>query len=75
MDEPVDYGAVAAHLAATRGLPSIDIPSRFHSTWMDNARAKLELGWRPAYDLGRLIDAAWDYRRAPDDPRRVWYPG
>jgi nucleoside-diphosphate-sugar epimerase len=75
MDEPVDYGAVATHLAATRGLPSIDIPSRFHSTWMDNARAKLELGWRPAYDLGRLIDAAWDYRRAPDDPRRVWYPG
>jgi nucleoside-diphosphate-sugar epimerase len=42
---------------------------------MDNARAKLELGWRPAYDLARLIDAAWDYRRAPDDPRRVWYPG
>jgi nucleoside-diphosphate-sugar epimerase len=75
MDEPVDYGAVAAHLAATRGLPSLDVPSRFHSTWMDNARAKLELGWRPAYDLARLIDAAWDYRRAPDDPRRVWYPG
>jgi nucleoside-diphosphate-sugar epimerase len=75
MDAPVDYGAVAAHLAATRGLPSIDIPSRFHSTWMDNARAKLELGWRPAYDMARLIDAAWDYRRAPDDPRRVWYPG
>ena len=75
MDEPVDYGAVAAYLAATRGLPSIDIPSGFHSTWMDNARAKLELGWRPAYDLPRLIDAAWDYRRAPDDPRRVWYPG
>jgi nucleoside-diphosphate-sugar epimerase len=75
MDEPVDYGAVAAYLAATRGLPSLDVPSRFHSTWMDNARAKLELGWRPAYDLARLIDAAWDYRRAPDDPRRVWYPG
>ena len=60
---------------ATRGLPAIDIPSRFHSTWLDNTRARLELGWRPAYDLPRLVEAAWSYRRAPDDPRKVWYPG
>ena len=26
-------------------------------------------------DLARLIDAAWTYRRAPGDPRKVWYPG
>jgi nucleoside-diphosphate-sugar epimerase len=75
MDEPVDYGAVAAHLAATRGLGSIDIPSSYHSTWLDNSKARFELGWRPAYDLTRLIDSAWDYRRAADDPRKVWYPG
>jgi nucleoside-diphosphate-sugar epimerase len=75
MDEPVDYRAVADHLAATRGLPSIDIPSGFHSTWLDNRRARLELGWRPQVDLARLIDAAWDYRRSADDARRVWYPG
>jgi nucleoside-diphosphate-sugar epimerase len=75
MDEPVDYGAVAAYLHATRGLPSIDIESGYHSTWMDNARAKLELGWRPQYDLERLIEAAWRYQRAPDDPRKIWYPG
>jgi UDP-glucose 4-epimerase len=75
MDEPVDYGAVARHLAATRDLPAIDIPSGFHSTWLDNRRARLELGWRPEYDLERLIEASWSYRRAPDDPRRVWYPG
>ena len=75
MDEPVDYGVVADHLARTRGLGSIDIPSGLHSTWLDNARAKFELGWRPAYDTARLIDAAWDYRRDPGDPRRVWYPG
>ena len=24
MDEPVDYGEVAAHLAETRGLPSLE---------------------------------------------------
>ncbi|HVH02588.1 MAG TPA: NAD(P)-dependent oxidoreductase [Amaricoccus sp.] len=75
MDEPVDYGDLAAYLAATRGLPSIDIASGYHSTWLSNARARLELGWRPAYDLPRLVEAAWSYRRSPDDPRRIWYPG
>jgi UDP-glucose 4-epimerase len=75
MDEPVDYGALAAHLQATRGLPSIDIASDYHSTWLDNSRAKFDLGWRPDYDLARLADAAFAYRRAPDDPRKIWYPG
>lgn len=75
MDEPVDYGVVASYLGESRGLGAIDIPSRYHSTWMDNARAKFELGWRPRYDLRKLIDSAWTYRRAADDPRKVWYPG
>jgi nucleoside-diphosphate-sugar epimerase len=75
MDEPVDYGLVAAHLGATRGLPAIDIPSGYHSNWLDNTRAKYELGWRPVYDTVKLIDAAYAYRRAADDPRKVWYPG
>jgi nucleoside-diphosphate-sugar epimerase len=75
MDEPVDYGALADYLATTRGLPSIDIASVFHSTWLDNRKARLDLGWRPDYNLPRLVEAAWDYRRAPDDPRRIWYPG
>jgi nucleoside-diphosphate-sugar epimerase len=75
MDEPVNYRKVAEHLAQTRGLPSVDIPLPVHSTWLDNTKAKFLLGWRPAYDLTRLIDEAWDYRRASDDPRKVWYPG
>lgn len=29
----------------------------------------------PRYDLARLADAARRYRRAPDVPRVVWYPG
>ena len=33
------------------------------------------LGWRPKYDLKRLIDSAWDYVRSANEPRRVWYPG
>jgi len=75
MDEPVDYQLVADHLGETRGLPAKPIRAPFVSNWMDNSRAKAELGWRPAYDTRKLIDAAWDYRRPPSDPRRVWYPG
>lgn len=75
MDEPVDYGAVAAHLQKTRGLPSVEIPTPYHSTWLDNAKARFRLDWRPRYDLARLIDSSFDYVRPPDDPRKVWYPG
>ena len=75
MDRPVDYGEVAAYLARTRGLGSVAIASRYHSNWMDNAKAKYLLGWRPRYDLELLIDSAWQYERSQDDPRIVWYPG
>jgi nucleoside-diphosphate-sugar epimerase len=75
MDEPVDYGAVAAHLKATRGLPSVEVPTEFHSTWLDNSKARYRLGWRPSYDLKKLVDAAYNYVRAANDPRKIWYPG
>jgi nucleoside-diphosphate-sugar epimerase len=42
---------------------------------MDNAKAKFLLGWKPKYDLAKLIDSAWDYVRSANEPRRVWYPG
>ena len=75
MDEPVDYRKLAEHLHRTRGLPSVDVPTPYHSTWLDNAKAKFLLGWRPRYDLARMADAAFDYRREAGDPRKVWYPG
>jgi nucleoside-diphosphate-sugar epimerase len=75
MDEPVDYGELGAYLAESRGLPTVPIRTPYHSTWLDNTKAKLLLGWRPRYDLKRLTDAAWDYRRAETDARIVWYPG
>jgi UDP-glucose 4-epimerase len=75
MDEPVDYGELAAYLATTRGLPTVAIQTPYHSTWLDNAKAKFLLGWRPVYDLEKMIDAAWDYRRSESDPRVIWYPG
>lgn len=75
MDEPVDYGELGAYLARTRGLPLVELATPFYSTWLDNTKAKFLLNWRPAYDLNKMTDAAWDYQRAADDPRIIWYPG
>jgi nucleoside-diphosphate-sugar epimerase len=75
MDKPVDYREVGDYLNATRGAPTVEIKTEYHSTWLDNAKAKFLLGWRPEYDLERMIDSAFDYERAQDDPRKIWYPG
>lgn len=75
MDEPVDYGEVSRYLTASRNFPSVDIKTPYYSTWLDNSKAKLLLGWRPEYDMKKTIDSAWEYQRAENDPRTVWYPG
>jgi UDP-glucose 4-epimerase len=75
MDEPVDYGELAAYLSQSRGLPSVRVETPYRSTWLDNTKAKFLLDWRPVYDLKRMIDEAWSYRRTADDPRIIWYPG
>jgi UDP-glucose 4-epimerase len=75
MDEPVDYGEMAKYLTESRELPSVEIKTGYHSTWLDNTKAKLLLGWRPKYDMKKMIDSAWDYVSTQDDPRTIWYPG
>jgi nucleoside-diphosphate-sugar epimerase len=75
MDEPVDYGEMGKYLHETRGFPTVEIKTEYHSTWLDNTKAKFLLGWRPEYDLKKMIDSAFDYVRAENDPRKVWYPG
>jgi nucleoside-diphosphate-sugar epimerase len=75
MDEPVDYAELAAYLKMKRGFPSVAIRTSYRSTWLDNAKAKFLLGFRPSYDLARLTDSAFDYARASDDARKIWYPG
>jgi UDP-glucose 4-epimerase len=75
MDEPVDYQAVADYLHRTRELPAVEIKTPYRSTWLDNAKAKFLLGWRPRFDLPRLIEEAWSCKRAAGDERKVWYPG
>lgn len=75
MDEPVDYRETAVYLAQSRHLPSVDVPTPYHSTWLDNSKAKFLLNWQPHYNLQKLIDAAWDFQRAAGDERKIWYPG
>ena len=75
MDEPVHYRKAGDYLARTRGLGSVEVPTPFHSTWLDNSKAKFHLGWKPTVDLTTLIDRAWNYQRLPSDPRTVSYPG
>ena len=70
MDEPVNYGALAEFLSLTRALQSLDIASALAAT----GSTKAEVGWRPRYDIARLVEAEWDYRRAEGDPRKVWHP-
>ena len=75
MTRPVDYLEVAQHLEKTRGMKGVEIATPFHSNTLDNAKARHFLGWDPVYDLPKLVDAAFDYVRAPDDVRKVWYVG
>jgi nucleoside-diphosphate-sugar epimerase len=75
MDEPVDYGELGKYLAASRGLPTVEIETPYCSTWLDNTKAKFLLDWRPEYDLQKMVEAAWNYKRAADNPRIIWYPG
>ena len=75
MDEPIDYGELGDYLARTRGVPLVPVRTPYHSTWLDNSKAKFLLGWRPRYDMARLVEAAWAYLRPADEPRVVWYPG
>ena len=75
MTEPVDYGAVAQRLERTRGMQPVRINTPLHSNLLDNAKARLQLGWTPRVDTAALVDRAFDYVRAADDPRKVWYVG
>lgn len=75
MDEPVNYGKAAEYISQTRGFSSVKIKTEYQSTWLDNSKAKFLLRWRPDYDYKKMIDQAFDFQRAEDNPRVVWYPG
>jgi nucleoside-diphosphate-sugar epimerase len=75
MDQPVDYGAVGEQLSARNGLQPVEIDTPFYSNWLDNSKARMLLGWSPEIGLEQMIERAWQYERADNDPRIVRYPG
>ncbi|WP_417833105.1 NAD-dependent epimerase/dehydratase family protein [Thalassospira xiamenensis] len=75
MNEPVDYAQVADYLVRTRDMEPVEIPTPFHSNWLDNTKARHALGWWPQVDFEEMIERAWAYERSPSDPRKIWYPG
>ena len=75
MTEPVDYAVVGAHLRETRGMQPVRIETPYVSNLLDNAKARLRLGWTPKVDTATLCDRAFAYERAAGDERKVWYPG
>ncbi len=75
MTDPVDYAVVGAHLHKTRGMKPVRIESPFFSNLLDNSKARLQLGWSPKVDTAALCDRAFDYIRAADDVRKIWYVG
>ena len=75
MDRPVDYARLADLLKRRNGTGAIEIPTPFHSNWLDNRKACQRLGWAPENDLEALVERAWSYKRAAKDARKIWYPG
>ena len=75
MDAPIDYQELANYLQETRGFPQVPIATEYHSTWLDNSKAKHLLGWKPSFTMQSMADEAFDYVREPDDPRVIHYPG
>ena len=75
MTEPVDYQVVGAHLQKTHGMRPVRIETPYVSNLLDNAKARLRLGWVPKVDTATLCDRAFTYERAPGDERKIWYPG
>jgi UDP-glucose 4-epimerase len=75
MNRPVNYGEFAVLADARLGLGAAEIRTPYFSNWLDNSKARQRLDWEPVYDLERLFDESWAFKRAQNDPRRIWYPG
>jgi len=75
MNEPVDYRRAAKILSDEHGYEPVEIASPFFSNWLDNAKARLMLGWEPKVTLEALVEQAWKFTRDAKDPRKIWYPG
>ena len=75
MDEPFDYGHAAAYISERFGHGSVEIPTPFHSVWIDNTKARQMLNWSPRFNTQSLIEAAWEFLPSKGSRREIVYPG
>ena len=59
----------------TTGHSTVEIATPVHSTWLDKAKARALLDWRPMVNFEGMIEPAWTYAPPENQPRKVWYPG
>jgi nucleoside-diphosphate-sugar epimerase len=65
MAEPFDYVETAAYAAAALGIDVIDLVDPVGQDFcIDVSKARYVLGYRPQYDIRRLIDQAIAFRRS-----------
>ena len=70
MDEPFDYVASACYVAKQLGVETLDLVDPVGKDfYIDTAKARCVLGYKPQYDIYRLIDKAIAFRRS-DSKRR-----
>jgi UDP-glucose 4-epimerase len=70
MGEPFDYVQTAAYAAERLGIEVIELVDPVGQDFsIDVSKARYVLGYRPQYDIHRLIDRAVEFRRS-GRPRR-----
>jgi nucleoside-diphosphate-sugar epimerase len=77
MAEPFDYVETAAYAAERLGIEVVDLVDPVGQDFcMDVAKARYVLGYRPQYDICRLIDQAVEFRNSGQARRkRAGYKG
>lgn len=71
MNDPFDYVEAARHAAGCLGIDVLELVDPVGQDFcIDTTKARYVLGYRPQYDIFRLIDRAVDFRRRRQ-PRRA----
>lgn len=65
MNEPMDYADAAAYVAKQMNIEVLDLVDQVGQDFaIDISKARYVLGYRPQFDIYRLIDEALQFRRA-----------
>lgn len=71
MNEPFDYVDAAQYAAQQMGIDVLELVDPIgQDFWIDTTKARYVLGYRPQYDIRRLIDQAIEFRRSGEQRRQ-----